>query len=161
MSHGRLILDLLKKRVALLKDLKRLLQEQQTLLLRNQLDSLDELNERQFQCLEQLQEVESNWQSILNRLSAGATHASIAPNYPVLKLLNDQELMEFENWNTQLRALREDIDQLKQNNQALLENSLGFVQTMLRSILSTGEKSAGYKPGRTLPQRNLWVDKTL
>ncbi len=161
MSHGRLILNLLKKRVSLLNELKRLLQEQQALLLKNQIDSLDELNERQFRCLEKIQDAESNWQSVVKRLSAGAPHASIAPNYPVLKLLNDEELMEFENWNTRLRALRDEIDQLKQNNQALLENSLGFVQTMLRSILSTGEKPAGYQPGRPLTQRNLWVDKTL
>lgn len=161
MKHGRFILQLQQQRLSHLEHLKKLLLAQQAALLQNVPEELDHLNEEQIYCIEQLQEVESRWKDFLQQKLAGKAVYRQNPEYAVLPELDDQELLQYENLRTRIRAISEEIRRLKENNQVLIENSLGFVRTIMRTILESNGKEAGYRPDQKPVKKPLFLDKTI
>ncbi len=162
MSQGRTILRLLRKRVEALSALKESLLQQQHALLENQPHRLDAINADQVEKMERIQELEMEWAQLKKELQAQTHVPSVDPDYIYLQFLNDEELLTFEQLKTQVRVLGEEIQRVKENNQALIENSLGFVRAVLRSVDASLESQAVYRPGKQRPrQRNVVVDKTL
>ncbi len=161
MSQGRTILAILQKRVDALHALKESLTHQQTALLENRPDLLDGINARQVELMEAIQEVELEWAKIKKQLQGKPPLPSVDPDFAFLQHLDDDELLHFEQLKTQLLALGEEIQRLKENNQALIENSLGFVRAVLRTLDTGLNKEAVYRPGKRPRQRHLVVDRTL
>ncbi len=161
MSQGRTILSLLRKRVDALSALKESLLHQQHALLENQPHRLEAINVEQVAIMEDIQALEVEWATLKKQLQNSSAPA-VDPDYPYIQYLSDDELLEFEQLKTQVRALGEEIQRLKENNQALIENSLGFVRAVLRSVETGVDSQAVYRPGRQRPrQRNIVLDKTL
>ncbi len=161
MSQGRTILELMEKRVQALHTLKTLLLQQQTALLENQPDQLDAINEQQVEHMEQLQALEVEWSRLKKQLTNALPAPSVDPDYPFLQVLTDEQLMTFEQLRVKVLALGEEIQRIKENNQALIENSLGFVRAVLRTLDTGIDQEAVYRPGKRPRQRNIVVDKTL
>ncbi len=161
MSQGRTILAMLKKRVDALQALKDSLSQQQTALLENRPDLLDGINARQVELMETIQELELEWVQLKKQLQAAQRLPSVDPDYAFLQFLNDEELLAFEQLKTELLTLGEEIQRLKENNQALIENSLGFVRAVLRTLETGLDKEAVYRPGKRPRQRHIVVDRTL
>ena len=162
MSQGRTILAILKKRVNALQALKDSLTQQQTALLENRPDLLDGINAQQVELMEIIQELELEWAQLKKQLHTTQHLPSVDPDYAFLQYLSDEELLTFEQLKTELLTLGEEIQRLKENNQALIENSLGFVRAVLRTLETGLDKEAVYRPGKKRPrQRHIVVDRTL
>lgn len=161
MEHGEFVIDLYQKRIDAYNELRKLLLRQQFALVNREIINVGVLAEEQLQYLEKISEQEASWQNYLKQFFRPQPMYPPTADFVSQLQLSETERQQFRRLRSKLSKLLEEIREFKETNQLLLENSLSFVQAVLRNITDGGEDRHIYNPRKKHAASRSLINKTL
>lgn len=161
MEQGRQLQQLYEKRIEAFRSLKALLEQQQKSLLTHDTELLQETSDKLVPGMEDIAQLEFDWRELLTRQYRSDDLSGVPEDTLSGFYLSKKELSVLRVHQAQLRQLLKDIEQLKEANRVLLENSLGFVGTLLRNITEGDRQKGVYGPGKKTASTNRLINRTL
>lgn len=161
MDHGRTLHQFYQKRIGVYTELKELLTQQQQALLENDAEKIRRITTMQLTCLENIQQQETAWLTFLKEVYGTDDLSRLPSNVLSGFQLPETQANTLRQHQQQLRGLLQDIAELKESNQVLVENSLGFINTLLSHITEGIQRKGVYQPGKKTVAQTGLVNRTL
>jgi len=153
-----LVAELFEKRISRYRRFKNLLMEQQKALLKGDSSQLHSISQQQLCCLEEIQKLEMQWQSWLK--AEKVENSGAISQWTNLQ--GNVEISEqVEAYQEQLSRLWKEIEQLRDSNRLLIENSLDFISALLNQVKNGFGNQVGYHPLERPAATNLIVNKKI
>lgn len=156
-----LLYEMLDKRFTAYRELKRLLDEQQKALLFNDSEQVSVCAQQQVTCLENIQEIETSWKSWLESCRAKYEQPELSSEQAVFLEFDQEAYSYYKSIKENLLNLFQQIETLREENSALMANSLEYVQTMLKQIKNGIEEKGVYQPGNKRSSTSYLINKKL
>ncbi|GEM_PF-3910985 len=161
MKQGRQLQELYQQRIHAFRELKELLEQQQESLVTHNTQLLQETSDKLVTGMENIARLEKSWRRLLTRQYQGNGLSEVPEDTLSGFQLSQDERMILREHQAQLRQLLKEIEQIKEANRTLLDNSLGFVSTLLRNILEGDQQAGLYGPGKKVASSNRLINRTL
>ncbi len=161
MEQGKVIYTLLEKRVQLFSRLKDLLYQQQQALISGENDQVVALAEKQLNCMEEIQKIESQWKSLWEAIKQNEKFAHISIENAITLIFDGKELSNSLGYLNQLKSLAKEIDKVKRNNKLLIYNSISLIKNTLKHLQGKNLADAVYHPRRKMNGESAILNKKL
>ena len=136
---------LLNRQVENLRELEAVLREQRDVLSRRDVPGILESINRQEECLNRVQAIETSRSDLMERISG---RLGVEPGGMTLKKLAEsvdpETGAELRSMGEAIRATLDDIGRVNRHNRRIIKNSLAFIREMLGAVTGKGPEKSTY-----------------
>ena len=161
MVQGRIVLDMLTKRVQLFSNLSNLLSQQQHALINGESKQIYFYAESQLKCMEEIHQVETKWDELIEKLRIEMNQPGASIKNIIFYFLDSKSVPDALEQLEKLKVLAKEIDIARSNNGLLLHNSISLTRNTLQFLQGNGPADTFYNPRRQTFNKNVILNKKL